>query len=153
PIPQYPSQFPLITYQTGGSGLTFAMGTLPGTFRGYISNDNSSTIWVVITNGPSLASVTWGGGVNNLWDTNTLNWTNTANATVKYQDPDVVTFNDSAETNNVILTNTFAPGGWLQKNNTKNYTFSGIGNITGSCSLVMSGTASVRLSESGGDNF
>jgi len=153
PIPQYPSQFPLIAYQSGGSGVTFAMGTLPGTVKGYISNDNSGTIYVVITNGPSLASVTWGGGVNNLWDTSTLNWTNTSAATVAYADPDVVTFNDSAKTNKVNVTGTFAPAGWLQNNNTKNYTFSGIGNIVGPGSLVMNGTNSVTLSESGLDGF
>ena len=89
-IPGYPSQFPLISYQAGGSGATFSLSQLPGTFTGYIFNDNSSTIWLVITNGPSLASVLWGGGVNNLWDTNSLNWTNNANA-VKYQDLDAVT--------------------------------------------------------------
>ncbi len=149
----YPSQFPLITYQGGsGSGLTFSIGTLPGTFTGTISNDNASTIWLVVTNGPNLASATWGGGVNNLWDTSTLNWTNNGNA-VKYQDPDVVTFNDGAKTNKVNVTATFAPAGWAQNNNTLNYIFNGAGGITGSGGLTMNGTASVTLAQSGGDNF
>jgi autotransporter-associated beta strand protein len=148
----YPSQFPLISYQTGGSGVTFSVGALPGTFTGFISNDNSSVVWLVVTNGPSLASVTWGGGVNNLWDTNALNWTNNGVA-VKYRDLDVVTFDDSAKTNNVYVTNTFMPAAWLQNNSVLNYTFTGVGSISGSCGLVMNGAASVTLAETGGDNF
>jgi hypothetical protein len=145
-IPGYPSQFPLISYQAGGSGVAFSLGALPGTFTGYVSNDNSSTLWVVITNGPSLASVLWGGGVNNLWDTSSLNWTNNANA-VKYQDLYAVTFDDSAKTNNITLVNTFTPSIWTQSNNILNYTFSGTGSISGLTSLVMDGSASVTLAE------
>jgi len=153
-ITGYPSAaLPLIAYQNGsGSGLIFALGTLPGTFSGYISNDNTSTIWLVVTNGPSLASVVWGGGVNNLWDTTTLNWTNNGNA-VKYHDLDVVTFNDTAKTGNVTVTGPFAPSGWAQNNNTLNYIFSGIGSINGPAGLMMNGSASVTLAETGGDSF
>jgi len=62
-IANYPAIFPLIAYQGGsGIGQTFALGTLPSTFTGYISNDNSSTIYVVITNGPSLSTFIWAGG-------------------------------------------------------------------------------------------
>ena len=68
------------------------MGTLPGTYQGYISNDNSSMIWLVITNGPTLPKTDlWGGGVNNNWDTNTLNWTNNGLA-VTYREVDLVQF-------------------------------------------------------------
>lgn len=153
PLAGYPSEFPLISYQNGsGSGQSFAVGTLPGIFQGFVSNDNSSTIWLVVTNGPNLASIKWKGGINNLWDTSTQNWLNNATA-AKYQDPDVVTFDDSASTSQVNITGTFAPGGWLQNNNTLNYTFSGTGSITGPGGLTMNGTASVTLSQTGGDNF
>jgi autotransporter-associated beta strand protein len=155
PIPIYPSQFPLITYQSGsGSGLAFTMGALPGGFQGSISNDNSAIIYLVITNGPSLASVTWGGGVNNLWDTSTLNWTNASAATVAYANADSVIFTDKAKTNKVNVTATFTPGGWIMNNDNTNFTFSGTGSVTGSGGLAINGTNSVTtLSESGGDNF
>ena len=149
----YPSQFPVITYQGGsGANLVFSNGTFPGTFQGMISNDNSSTVWVVITNGPNLASAVWSGGVNNQWDTSTLNWTN-AGVAVAYHDPDVVAFDDTAKTANVNVTGTFAPANWVQNNSSLNYVFSGIGNITGVSGLTLNGTGSVTLAETGGDNF
>ena len=152
-ISSYPSQpLPLITYSSSGSGVTFSMGTLPGTFTGYISNDNSSTVWVVVTNGPSLSNLNWGGGVNNLWDTNSLNWTNNGVA-VKYHNPDFVVFGDSAQTNKVNVTDTFMPVEWTQSNNILNYTFSGSGSITGPATLIMDGNANVTLAETGGDSF
>jgi fibronectin-binding autotransporter adhesin len=153
PIASYPSQFILMTYSGGsGSGVTFTVGTLPNAFKGAISNDNSSTIYLLITNGPSLASVVWGGGVNNLWDTNALNWTNNGVA-VKYKDLDIVTFDDSGETSNVYVTNTFTPSAWVQNNSLLNYTFTGVGSIIGAGGLVMNGSASVTLAETGGDSF
>jgi autotransporter-associated beta strand protein len=153
-IASYPAQFPLIAYQGGsGSGLTFAVGTLPGTFTGYISNDNTSTIYVVITNGPSLSSVTWAGGANNFWDTTSLNWTNKVGATVRYANLSIVTFDDTAKTNNVNVTGTFTNSAWVQNNSALNYTFSGIGGITGSGGLTLNGNGSVTLAQTGGDNF
>ena len=152
-IASYAAQFPLITYQGGsGSGVTFSLASLPGTFTGFVSNDNSSTIWLVITNGPSLANITWGGGVNDLWDTASLNWTNNGSAT-KYQDLDVVNFNDSAQASTVNVTATFTPSGWTVTNNSVNYTFTGAGSITGSGGLIKNGSASVMLTETGGDSF
>lgn len=149
----YPSQFPIITYQGGsGPGLVFSNGTLPGSFQGTISNDNSSTIWLVITNGPNLASAVWSGGINNLWDTSTLNWTNNGTA-IAYSDPDVVTFDDTAATTNVSITGTFAPANWVQNNSTLDYVFTGAGSITGVGGLTLNGAGSVTLAETGGDNF
>jgi len=154
-ISSYPSQpVPLITYSSSGSGVTFSMGTLPGTFRGYISNDNSSMVWVVVTNGPSLSNLSWGGGVNNQWDTNSadLNWTNNG-AAVKYNDGDNVTFSDQAQTTTVNLTRTNMPASVMFANSLKNYTLTGIGAISGPVQLVMNGSATNTLAESGGDNF
>lgn len=149
----YPAQFPLITYQNGsGSAVSFSTGTLPGIFKGYVSNDASSTVWLVVTNGPNLASVTWSGAANNLWDTSSINWLNNGTG-AKYNDPEVVTFDDTASTSQVNITGTFAPGGWFLNNSTLDYTFTGAGSITGQAGLTMNGTASVTLAETGGDSF
>lgn len=163
-ITGYPTSCPLITYTTPGGNLTtdgivpgIALGTLPnvfGNYTGYVSNDTASlTIWLVVTNGPSTAKADqWGGGANNKWDTTSLNWTNSSSA-VTYQDGDFVTFDDLAQTNIVNLTGVRKPGTLTFANNVLNYTLAGSGSISGPVQLVINGSASVTLAESGGDNF
>ena len=149
----YPAQFPLISYLAQPNGnVSFATLTLPPLFQGYISNDLVSTIWLVVTNGPVVSSVTWSGGVNNNWDTSTPNW-NLNSSSVDYTNFDLVTFDDTAHTQNVNVTGAFTPIAWTNNNNNLNYTFSGPGSISGSCDLVLNGTKSVTLQETGGDNF
>ncbi|HEX3719953.1 MAG TPA: autotransporter-associated beta strand repeat-containing protein [Verrucomicrobiae bacterium] len=151
----YPSQFPLIACPRGAaSGITFAMGTLPGAFKGYISNDNSSTIWLVITNGPALPKTDqWGGAVSDNWDTTTLNWTNNQIA-VAYSEGDFVLFNDTAQTGavNIVGTAPLIPYSWTVTNNVLNYTFFGTDSVAGFAGLIKSGGASLTLSERG-DSF
>lgn len=148
----YPETFPLISYQGGtGSGALFALGALPGTYTGYVSNDNSSMVWLVVTNGPALPKVCqWGGAVNDNWDTTSLNWTNNGVA-VAYVEGDSVLFSDQAQSSTVNLTSSHAPLLWTVTNNVLNYTFAGSG-VNGPVGLTKSGTASLTLSESG-DNF
>jgi len=151
----YPTQYPLIYSPAGGaSGVKFALNALPNSYLGYVSNDNSSMIWLVITNGPTVPKLDlWGGGVNNNWDTNTLNWTNSG-AAVAYTENDLVLFNDSASTNQVNLTG-FAPHTpylWTVTNNILNYKFAGTNSVAGAAGLVKLGSASLTLAESG-DSF
>ena len=150
----YPSQYPLINCPGGAaSGLKFSTGTLPGTYQGYISNDNSSMIWLVITNGPPLPKLDqWGGGVNANWDTSKLNWTNNGIA-VAYSEDDRVLFDDAAQvsTVNLVGTSQHTPLTWTVTNNLLNYVFAGTNSITGSVGLVKFGTGSLTLSESNDD--
>lgn len=149
----YPTQLPLISYVSSVGGSTLNLGTLPGTFQGYISNDLASTIWVVITNGPSTAKADeWGGGVNSLWNTTTLNWTN-AGVAVPYSENDSVTFDDLGKTGAVNLVTNHAPLGFIVTNNVLNYNFTGVGSITGVVGLNKQGTATLTLAETGGDSF
>ena len=149
----YPSQFPLISYTSFSGGGGMNLGTLPGAYQGFISNDMSSTIWVVVTNGPSTAKADeWGGGVNNLWNTTTLNWTN-AGVAVSYSENDSVTFDDLGRTGSVNLVTNHTPLGLIVTNNALNYTFTGVGSITGVVGLTKQGSASLTLAETGGDNF
>ncbi len=153
-ISSYPVQYQLITYQVPAGNLnSFALGSLPGGFSGYISNNlNSSSIDLVVTNGPSAKADEWGGGINNQWDTTTLNWTNNG-VPVTYNDLDFVTFDDSAHSSTVNLTGTRQPATLNVNNSVLNYTFTGVGKISGPVQLVKNGTASLTLSETGGDNF
>jgi hypothetical protein len=162
-ITAYPTAFPLITYVTGGGNLTtggmlanLALGTLPntyGTYQGYLSNDVATlTLWLVVTNGPSVSTVEWGGGVNNQWNTTSLNWTNNG-AAVKYSDGDFVTFDDYARQSTVTITGTEKPATLEVNNNVLNYVFTGSGSIGGPVGLQKDGSASLTLAESGGDAF
>jgi autotransporter-associated beta strand protein len=151
----YPVQFQLISYMTENGDLTtFVLGTLSNTYQGYISNNvGNLSMDLVITNGPAPAKADeWGGGVNNLWNTTTLNWTNNGSA-VQYNDGDFVTFDDLGRTNKVNLTGTRQPATLTFNNNVLNYTLTGTGSISGPVQLVMNGTASLTLAETGGDNF
>lgn len=151
----YPSQFPLIYSLSGGArGVQFAMGSLPNSYQGMISNDNTSMIWLVITNGPALPKTdVWSGAVNNNWDTNTLNWTSNAVA-VAYSENDFAIFNDSAQMTNVNLAGAMphTPLGWTVTNNVLNYKFTGTNSVSGATSLAKFGSASLTLAENG-DSF
>lgn len=164
-ITSYPYQSPLIVYTTAGgnvslggnTNLNLLLGTLPGTFTGFLSNNTGNlSIDLVITNGPSVKAIEWGGAVNNLWDTNSLNWTNNGFA-VKYNDLVLVTFDDNGQTNIVNIKATCKPAALTINNSVDNYTFNGVGNLgdpAGSLlGLLKEGTASLTLSESGGDSF
>ena len=147
----YPSQFPLISY-TSYSGGSIKLGTLPGTYQGYVSNDTASLVIFVVVTNASAKPVVWGGGVNNLWNTTTLNWTN-AGVAASYTENDNVSFDDLGKTNLVNLVSSHTPGTLAMTNNVLNYTFTGVGSIGGVVGLNKQGSASLTLAETGGDNF
>jgi len=151
----YPSQYPLIFCPaSGASGVKFSPGVLPGNYLGYISNDNSSLIWLVITNGPPLPKTDlWSGGANGNWDTNSLNWTSNG-VVVAYRDTDQVVFSDTAQTGAVNLVGAAPrmPYTWTVTNNVVNYRFAGTNGVAGAVGLIKAGSASLTLSESG-DSF
>lgn len=149
----YPSQYPLIYCPGGGaSGVKFSIGNLPGPYKGYISNDNSSMVWLVITNGPALQVDQWSGAMNGNWDTNTLNWL-TNGTTAAYSEGDLAVFGDAANTGivNLLGATQHSPLNWAVTNNSLNYVFGGTNSIGGVCGLVKSGGASLTLSESNDD--
>ena len=150
----YPSQFPLATYSSLLGGGSISLGTLPGTFQGYITNDTSvNTVFLVVTNGPTTSKLDqWSGGVNSAWDTTTPNWTN-AGLAVAYAENDSVAFDDTAQTGAVNYSTTHTPLNMTFTDDVLNYVFGGTGKISGSSGLVKSGVASLTLSASGGDNF
>jgi autotransporter-associated beta strand protein len=156
-ISSFPTQLPVLTYSVPGGNLdSLVLGTLPNTFSGYISNNTaSSSIDLVLTNGPAAKVDTWRGNASTLWDTTSLNWISGGSPT-NYLDLDQVTFDDTAATSAVTVTGTRTPAtvnGLTFNNNSLKYTLTGSGKISGPAQLVMNGTASVTLSETGGDNF
>ena len=102
---------------------------------------------------------TWNGNINNGttgdWDLwmGTLNWkeysTGVATAYLEGPPSDAVYFEDSAiGVTNVNVTTTVQPLLVTVNNNTKNYTFSGIGNISGATALVKNGTGTLSIANS-----
>ncbi len=151
-----PAQFPVIEYSTAAGDLsTFVIGTLPGTFQGYISNNTAnSSIDLVLTNGPVFPVMVWDGAQSGNWDTTTQNWKTNSVLTAFQQNYPTVLFSDSLSgTTNVILTTSLTPGSVTINNTLSNYVFTGAGNLSGSMSLLDSGTGTITLAESGGDNF
>jgi autotransporter-associated beta strand protein len=136
----------------GGGTLTNLL--LPQGAGGYLSNNAAnSTLYAVITN--SGPGITWTGtnsvaGKANLWDiNNTTNWWLGFIPTTYHQvvvPGDLVTFNDLGS-GTVILTSSVAPASLLISNNSKSYTFVGVGNISGPTALqkLGGGTAVLNL--------
>ena len=147
--------YPLLTYTDGDEQQdgndpfsSFVLNPLPTGFTGtLVDNYAANEIDLQITAGiigPDLGSVVWGGGVNNHWDTTSLNWTNGA-LTTWYGDTDWVTFNDLGATNNVVLATTVSPGSVAVSNSVLNYTISGAGDIAGLGGLTKWGTGTLTL--------
>ena len=127
---------------------------LPQGATGYVSNNAAnSTLYAVITStGPGIV---WTGtnsaaGKTNLWDINsTINWLLGSTPTSYHQvvvPGDLVTFNDIGS-GTVILNTNVGPTSLLISNNSKNYTFSGTGTISGPTGIqkLGGGTAILAL--------
>jgi fibronectin-binding autotransporter adhesin len=154
----YPAQFPVISYVVnGGNNDTFVAGTIAGGFQGYASNNlSTSTIDIVITNGPALAqlkSIRWNGTPTGDWNTTALNWLTNSTA-VNYNQGDTVTFNDTLTgTTNVNLTQTVIPSDFIVNNSASNYLFTGTGKISGATGLTKNGNGTLIIDNSGVNDF
>ena len=74
----------------------------------------------------------WGGGVNNNWDTNTLNWTNSS-TTVAYGENDFRPVQRLGQTNpgQSPGPRRTCPDTWTFTNNVLNYKFTGTNSVGG----------------------
>ena len=97
---------------------------------------------------PPPTTILWGVG-DGLWDVNTTtNWKNTGGTPVKYQDGDLVVFDDTASGTSpisVTVNGTMTPTS-TTVNSTKDYTFTGSGGITGSGTLTKSNSGTLTFS-------
>jgi autotransporter-associated beta strand protein len=132
-------------------------GTLTGTFAlaaAYpnVTIDNGVGTPGYVTLVVSAASIAnnlfWkGDGSGNVWDANTTaNWvTNFANAALTYNDPSKVTFDNNGSNNVAInLSATVLPN-VVTFSNTKPYTISGSGKISGPVAVTVAGVATNTL--------
>ena len=119
----------------------------PSTTGGYleitVSNVPSPLVW---RGGKSPGPNVWNHSVTNWWNTGTTNFD-------RFYDADLVTFDDTSVTNLVNVTETNKPGYLLFNNNVTNYTFYGIGNLTGTLDQEGSNTVTLAISNAPGLNF
>ena len=97
---------------------------------------------LVLSIAGGAASITWGGQTSNSWDlTGVHNW-KLNGADDQFYTADTVTFDDSAGTFNVNVTDSVSPASITVANSIgNNYTIGGTGVITGSTSLTKNGGA------------
>jgi autotransporter-associated beta strand protein len=141
---------PLVKYVFLTSPGTYTNITLPQGVGGFISNSApNSTLYAVITStGPGLVWTGTNTVALNLWDLGiTTNWL-FGSTPSSYHQPiipgDAVTFNESGS-GTVILNTNAGPSSMVISNNSKSYTFSGIGNISGPTGLLKLGTGIATL--------
>ncbi|HEY1788044.1 MAG TPA: autotransporter-associated beta strand repeat-containing protein [Verrucomicrobiae bacterium] len=159
----YPAQFTLVKYSgsLGGVGNNIGIGAVPNAVTtGYISNDVvNSRIVLVLLNGPK--SLTWAGTdpVNpTYWDLNTTtNWISfkgsPSQAPAPFNNADSLQFDDTGSSATVDLISVLAPSSVTINNSLLNYTFDGLGALTGTTGLSKSGSGSVTFLETGGDSY
>lgn len=157
-IASYPATFTLIQYQgtENGSGAgTFTALNLPPaspSYAGSIVDTGNGKVQVTLTSGPLLVlSMVWTGSTDNNWDYATQNWLHQGNPSV-FLDGYAPLFNDSTTQTNISLdASPLSPSSVTVTNNLLQYTFGGSGYITAG-TLTKSGSSSLTLDNSGGDN-
>jgi rhamnogalacturonan endolyase len=92
-----------------------------------------------------IAGLVWTGDASSAWNTTDLNWLNGLTVTA-YSDGDTVTFNDSAATGTVTITNAISPDYILFANASLSYAVaSSGGGISGATSLIKTNAGSLAL--------
>jgi fibronectin-binding autotransporter adhesin len=149
---------PLITYTGTLTGSTNNIKFIqpPIGFSFVLTNtsvEGTNAFALIVNHVP--ADLTWKGGAvgnPNLWDLTVSNWSNGGNPAL-FGTGDHTTFDDTATTGNITLTNAVQPIQMDFVNGHVNYVFSGAGKITGTTAMNVNGGATVTFANSGGNDF
>jgi len=126
---------------------TLPANLVPGTVSLVVSANGNASDPV------SFTTTVWNGALSSNWDTVTTNWLKSG-VGANYNQSDFVIFDDRAVvTSNINLTTTLTPGGMMFKNLQTGYLLGGTGHLSGSGRLIMSGSGTLVLTETGGDDF
>jgi autotransporter-associated beta strand protein len=159
--------FPLFEYTTldpAGTAINALTLDLPTRTTGSIVNDPGIGINLTIA---TTEQVKWNGDASDAWDIDpdgsggagTPNWlTTVGNAATRYiQGPDgtdYVTFDDSATGSGTVnLTTTLSPFGLTINNDTKAYTFTGSGKLSGFASLEKVGPGTLTIANTSANDY
>jgi fibronectin-binding autotransporter adhesin len=158
--------FPGISYNTiGGGGFgSFAMDKQPARVTAHlVDNPNSIDISIDAVDTPKWVGELSDGTDTGAWDiTTTNNWklvnagtfTNYQEDLVTYSTTDSVLFDDSATgTKAVNVSTTVMPNAITVNNTAAPYTFEGTGKITGTTGITKTGTGTLTISNTGGNDF
>jgi autotransporter-associated beta strand protein len=158
PIASYPATFTLINYQNGYTAGTgpLSLGTLPPASPAYSGNlvdAGGGIIQLHLTAGPvAVLALRWTGATDNNWDLTTYDWNYQGNAT-NFFNGSAPLFDDTATQTNIVLTTALSPGSITVSNNTRQYTFTGSGNIAGASTLTKKGTNVLIVANQGVDTI
>jgi len=136
---------------TGTSGL--------GGFNWSVTNGITtltSTCGVLISQSGPAQTVQWkGDSVNNYWNLTSTDWIAAGNGVAtSFSNQDPVNFTDTGSVSPAVNINTaITPGSMTFNTYADNYTLSGTGSIGGTGTLVKEGSASLTISNSGGNTF
>ena len=144
--------YPLISYAGALAGTVPTVAvSLPPYVNGVIVNDTANKlISLNITSLSTPPALVWSAGTGT-WDFSSLNWTNSAGATVAWADTSSALLDDTASGAGpftVTLTTNVAPTGATFNNTTKDYTLTGTGGITGNNTLTKTGSGMLTLANS-----
>ena len=158
--------FPGISYTAlGGAGFgSFTMAKQPARVTAHlVDNLNSIDISIDSADTPKWVGALSDTTVNGTWDvTTTNNWklvsagtfTNYQEDLVTYSTTDSVLFDDSATgTTNVDVSTTVMPNAITVNNTAQPYTFGGAGKISGATGITKTGTNTLTISNTGGNDF
>jgi fibronectin-binding autotransporter adhesin len=137
-------QITLIFHNTANNGPSWAS----------ISNTSGNlvpTLEIVAVSGSG--GLVWTGNTSSDWDTTTKNWLDTNGAPAAFTSSSSVIFDDSSTVTSVNLAAPLIPLAVTFSNNVNTYTLGGSGKISGGASLVLDGSGTAILNETGGNDF
>jgi autotransporter-associated beta strand protein len=129
------------------TGAITGIPTVTGIFSVTLNATNAygtgtTTLTLTLNPPPTLL---WTGASSGSWDSSTVNWMNGGTGAT-YADPDYVNFDDTSAGGTITLNGTFSPSSVTITASSKTYTFAGTGLLTGTMTLVKSGTANLGIS-------
>lgn len=143
---------PLVQFGSRSGAGNFVLGTLPvGISASIVTNGNTIELNITSVNLPR-----WDGQAGGTWDIGaTANWVNIGSGSpTTYGQGNAVLFDDNAAgTTTVNVTTTVNPSSFTVSNTNLPYAFVGTGRISGSTGLTKSGTNTLAILNTGGNNF
>ena len=125
-------------------------GQVRQSFQLVLSGTSNAAINLVVSG--SAANLIWSGTNGSAWDVvTTKNWNNAGTSDYFYNS-DLVTFDDTGS-NSVTVASNVSPGSVTFNNNASTYTLSGAGKIIGNGPLMLTGTGTVILANSNGNDY